>query len=151
MQVLTRARGGCVVHRFQTKNPRERLTEWRHALEARGEFWEIWKSQFTSPVTGEDGWLLLARGSLGQVPHEMVGGGWGWGWYGRWKSQNRKNVYLSPYVKEPLNSKVIKSFVPELRSRKCFSCFEIPIFVEVVCSNLVISVDVRPSFTGIAL
>ena len=46
----------------------------------------------------------------------------------RWKSQNRKNVYLSPYVEEPLNSKVIKSFVPELRSRKCFSCFEIPMF-----------------------
>ena len=47
---------------------------------------------------------------------------------GRWKSQNRKNVYLSPYIEEPLNSKVIKSFVPELRSRKCFSCFEIPMF-----------------------
>ena len=27
---------------------------------------------------------------------------------------------LSPYVKKPFNSKVIKSFVPELRSRKCF-------------------------------
>ena len=49
-------------------------------------------------------------------------------WWCRWKSQNRKNVYLSPYVEEPLNSKVIKSFVPELRSRKCFSCFEIPMF-----------------------
>ena len=47
---------------------------------------------------------------------------------GRWKSQNRKNVYLSPYVEEPLNSKVIKSFVTELRSRKCFSCFGIPMF-----------------------
>ena len=31
-----------------------------------------------------------------------------------------------PYVEKPLNSKVIKSFVPELRSRKCFSCFRIP-------------------------
>ena len=50
----------------------------------------------------------------------------------RWKSQNRKNVYLSPYVEEPLNSKVIKSFVPELRSRKCFSNFEIPI-IYVIC------------------
>ena len=29
------------------------------------------------------------------------------GW-GGWQSQNRKNVYLSPYVEEPLNSKVIK-------------------------------------------
>ena len=27
---------------------------------------------------------------------------------GRWKSQNRKNVYLSPYIEEPLNSKLIK-------------------------------------------
>ena len=48
--------------------------------------------------------------------------------WGRWKSKNRKNVYLSPYVEEALNSKVIKSFVPELRSRKCFSCFGIPMF-----------------------
>ena len=46
------------------------------------------------------------------VPHEMGRRGGG-----RWKSQNRKNVHLSPYVEEPLNSKVIKSFVPELRSR----------------------------------
>ena len=28
--------------------------------------------------------------------------------------------YLSPYVEKPFNSKVIKSFVPEVRSRKCF-------------------------------
>ena len=62
----------------------------------------------------EKGWL-----SLRQVLHEMGS---------RWKSQNRKKVYLAPYVEEPLNSKVIKSFVPELRSRKCFSCFEIPMF-----------------------
>ena len=32
-----------------------------------------------------------------------------------------------PYVEKPFNSKVIKSFVPELRSRKCFLCFGIPI------------------------
>ena len=35
----------------------------------------------------------------------------------RWKSQHRKIVYHSPYVGKPLNSKVIKSFVPELRNR----------------------------------
>ena len=34
--------------------------------------------------------------------------------------------YRSPYVEKPFNSKVIKSFVPELRSRKCFLCFGIP-------------------------
>ena len=33
-------------------------------------------------------------------------------------------MYLSPNVEEPLKSKVLKSFVPELRSRKCFSCFK---------------------------
>ena len=128
VQVSTRARGGCVVHRCQNKNPIERLTnggEWRHAPEVRGGFWEIRKSQLVelSPASGEDGWLSLARRSqargLGQVTHEMGD---------RWKSQNRKNVYLCPYVEEPLNSKLIKSFVPELRSRKCFSCFEIPMF-----------------------
>ena len=32
-----------------------------------------------------------------------------------------------PYV-ETFNQKVIKGSVPELRSRKCFSCFEIPMF-----------------------
>ena len=49
-------------------------------------------------------------------------------WGGRWKSQDRNIVPLSPYVEKPLNSKVIKSFVPEQRSRKYFSCFEIPMF-----------------------
>ena len=53
------------------------------------------------------------------------------------KSQNRKNVYLSPYVEEPLNSKVIKIFVPELRSRKCFSCFEIPMFYVYIYMNII--------------
>ena len=55
---------------------------------------------------------------------------------GRWKSQNRKNVYLSPYVEEPLNSKVIKSFVPEVRSRKCFSYFGIPMFYVFMLLNI---------------
>ena len=32
-------------------------------------------------------------------------------------------MYLSPYVEEPLNSKVIKSFVSELRSRYVFFVF----------------------------
>ena len=81
-----------------------------HQKRARGGFWEIWKSQLVelSPASGEDVWLSLARGGLGKVLHERGC---------RWKSQHRKIVYVSPYVEEPLNSKVIKSFVPELRSR----------------------------------
>ena len=121
MQVSTRGRGGCVVHRCQNKNPRERLTsgcEWRHALEVRGR-----RILGILKKSGEDGWLSL-------VPLSQAMGLWRV-WHmlgGRWKSQNWKNVYLSPYVEELLNLKVIKSFVPELRSRKCFSCFEIPMF-----------------------
>ena len=57
---------------------------------------------------GDFRWLAVA---LWRVPHVVSG---------KWKSQHRKNMYLSPYVKKPLNSKVIKRFVPELRSRKCF-------------------------------
>ena len=74
--------------------------------------------------TGRVDFRLLAEArpvTLWRVLHVL-------GWGSIWKSQNRKNVYLSPYVEEPLNSKVIKSFVPELRSRKCFSCFRIPMF-----------------------
>ena len=50
-------------------------------------------------------------------------------WVENWRcksSQQRTIVYLSPYVEKSLNSKVIKSFVPEQRSRKCFLCFGIP-------------------------
>ena len=87
---------------------------WHHAPEARGGFWEILKKLVELRLdTERDGWLSLARGGLGQVSYEMGGGG-------RWKSKNGKNVYLPPYVEEPLNSKVIISFVPELRNRYVF-------------------------------
>ena len=46
-----------------------------------------------------------------------------WGWVDRWKSQHRKIVYLSPYVEKPFNSKLIKSFVPELISYQVFFVF----------------------------
>ena len=38
-----------------------------------------------------------------------------------------ERLCLSPYG-ETFNSKVIKGFIPELRSRECFSCFGIPMF-----------------------
>ena len=65
----------------------------------------------------EDGWLSELAEALQWVPHVV---------WGRWKSQHRKIVYLPPHIKKPFNSKVIKSFVLDLRSRKCFSCFGIP-------------------------
>ena len=47
-------------------------------------------------------------------------------WFGADGKVSIERWYLSPYVKKPFTSKVIKSFVSELRSRKCFSCFGIP-------------------------
>ena len=127
-QVLTRVRGGCVVHRCQNKNPGERMTsgcEWRHAPEARGGFGGFWKSQLSWELdTEREESTFGAR--RGQTNLRATGAARDVG--SRWKSQNRKNVYLSPYVEKPFNAEVIKSFVPELRSRKCFSCFGIPMF-----------------------
>ena len=101
---------------------RNGLTEcrWRHAPEAHGGFWEILKNSVSGVETCLGRRRLAfacSRRPLWRVPHVLG--------VGRWKSQN---MYLSPFVEEPLNSKVIKSFVPELRSRKCFSCFEISMF-----------------------
>ena len=68
-----------------------------------------------SPASEEDGWLSLACRSQANGLCDGCARVRGRG--GRWKSQNRKNMYLSPYVEDDLNSKVIKSYVPELRSR----------------------------------
>ena len=43
------------------------------------------------------------------------------------KQMEKSGVSLS-LCRKTFNPKVIKSFVPELRSRKCFSCFGIPMF-----------------------
>ena len=44
-------------------------------------------------------------------------------------------MYLSPFVEEPLNSKVMKSFVPEIRSRKCFFCVSRFLFSMYICNE----------------
>ena len=90
---------------------------WRHAPEERGGFGEILKKSVSWDETclRRRLWFSLARGDLCGGCHMC--------WGSRWKSQNRKIVPLSPYVEEPLNSKVIKSFVPEQRSRQVFFVF----------------------------
>ena len=84
-----------------------------------------WKrSVELSSASGEDGWLSSAHRSQAS---SLVAGA------AREGSADGKAIIERlcislPYVEEHLNSKVIKSFVPELRSRKCFSCFKIPMF-----------------------
>ena len=77
-------------------------------------------SELSFSVRGRRLTFGVCRGPATGAAH---GGGGG----GRWKSQHRKIVCHSPNVEKPFNSKVIKSFVPEQRSRKCFlwvSCFK---------------------------
>ena len=110
--MFTRVRGAHVSFRDVTiKIPDRRYDqgcEWRHAPEAWAEIWEMsvcwvlpWKKTVDFRLLAEAWW---------QVSHVV---------WGRWKSHYRKIVSLS-YVEKPFNSKVIKSFVPELTSRKCF-------------------------------
>ena len=87
-----------------------------------GGFWRFWKRQLVEscrPKKKADFRSLTE--ALWRVPHVLVGGG------ADGKASIERSC-LSPYVEKPFNSKVIKSFVPELRSRKCFSCFGIPMF-----------------------
>ena len=93
------------------------------------DFGRFWKSHLVEmrPASREDGWFSLARGDLCGGCH-MCCGGW-------WKSQNRKIVPLSPYVEEPLNSKVIKSFIPEQRSRQVFFVYRDSHLVCYICNE----------------
>ena len=83
--------------------------------------WDLKSHLVESCRPKKKGDFRLFTEALWWVPHVCV-------WWDRWKSQNRKIVPLSPYVEKPFYSKVMKGFVPELRSRKCFSCFGIPMF-----------------------
>ena len=93
--------------------------EWRHAPEERGGFWEILKKSV------ELRWDLPRKKTVGfrLLAETFVAGATRVGREVRWKSQNRKIVPLSPYVEEPLNSKVIKCSVPGQRSRQEFFVF----------------------------
>ena len=93
-----------------------------------GGFEGIWKKSVSWELDSEEeGWLSLARRSQASgLVADATRIGRGGGSDGK---ASIERLCLSPYVKKPLNSKVIKSFVPELlRSRKCFSCFGIPMF-----------------------
>ena len=83
--------------------------EWRHTSEAWAEIWEKSVS-WVLPRKKKVDFRLLAE-ALWQLSHVV---------WDRWKSCHWKDGYLFSYVEKPLNSKVIKSFISEQRSRKCF-------------------------------
>ena len=69
--------------------------------------------------TKRDGWLSLARRDLCSGCHTR----WRWGGADEKAGIETLCLSLSPYVEKSLNSKVIKSFVPELRCRYVFFAF----------------------------
>ena len=73
---------------------------------ARGGFWGFWKKSLRS---------CLGRRRLTFACSPRCHK-----WFGEDGKVSIERRYLSTYVEKPFNSKVIKSFVPELRSRKCF-------------------------------
>ena len=89
------------------------------------------------PASGEDGWFSLARGELCGGCHTCWGGG------GEDEKTRIERMSISlPYV-ETSNSKVIKGFVPEQRSRYvffefrdsyvlCYICNEIPLYISYI-------------------
>ena len=114
-QVFTRSNGADVslkdvtIARDGKRGYRVRMTP--RAGSAR-RIWGIWRK---SRVEARH-WKRRLTFACSQKPWAVVtwdGGGW-------WKGRNREIVPLSPYVKKPLNSKVIKSFVPEQRSHYVF-------------------------------
>ena len=75
------------------------------------------KSVSWVPASEEEGWLSLARRSFAAGVARGGGGAYG-------KVVIERLCLCLPYVEKPFNSKVIKSFVPELRSRKYFLVFQ---------------------------
>ena len=88
---------------------------WRHAQEERGgflgDFEKVTELRWDLPRGKTVDFRLLAETFVAGAT--CVRGGW-------WKSRNRKIEPLSAYVEERLNSKVIKSFVPEQIRRYVF-------------------------------
>ena len=96
-------------------------SKWRHAPEACAEaFGRFEKSHLVeSCCPKKKGDIRLLAEALWRVPHVLGGAD---------ERARIERLCLSPNVENPFNSKVIKGFVPELRSSKCFSCFGIPMF-----------------------
>ena len=105
------------------KIPDKKVDQWMWMTSrtgsARRGFGGFWKSQWVESCLGRK-WLTFA---CSPKPFGRCRT-----WFGGDGKVSIARRYLSPYVKKPINSKVIKSFVPELRNRKCFSCFGIPMF-----------------------
>ena len=141
--MLTRARGGCVVRRCQNKNPRENgwpvdVNDVMHRKRAQRILGDLKKSQWVEFCLGRRRLASFTRRSQasGLVAGATRVGGWAGG-----------NVIIEslcnsvPYV----NSKVIKSFVPELRSRYVFFVFRESYVICIYVMNIICTFHISVS------
>ena len=94
---------------------RDRECEWRHALEVRGGFGEFWRKlvEFQDLRKTVDFWAGPGHRPCGRCRTRLGEDG---------KVIIERLYIFLPYV-ETFNSKVIKGFVPELRSHRVFFVF----------------------------
>ena len=92
--------------------------EWRHALEARGGFWEILKKS----VSWVEDCLGRRRLTFACLRRPWAGVARDGG--GADKKSRIERLCISLPDVETFNSKVIKGFVPELRNRYVFFVFQ---------------------------
>ena len=123
MSAGVHARGADVSFRDVTKETPDRKYDWVMWMTSctgsvRGGFWGIWKnvSELCSCLGRRRLTFACSPRPCGRCRT----------WFGADGKVSIERLCLSPHVEKPFNSKVIKSFVSELRSRKCFSCFRIP-------------------------
>ena len=103
---------------------------WRHAPEAHGGFGGFWKSQLVEFCLGRRRLAFACLLKPGQWPC----GGCHTCWEGADGKVIIERLCISlPYV-ETFNSKVIKSFVPELRSRYVFFVFRDTHVMNIICT-----------------
>ena len=84
--------------------------------------WGIWEKSVSWVLASEDGRLS----GLVETRPIVCGVGRDAHVVGQMKKSAKKYCVSLSLCRITFNSKVIKSFVPELRSRKCFLCFRIP-------------------------
>ena len=119
-QLFTRGRSGRITQRCHN------TLRWETGLASANDvthrkraedFGRFWKSQWVElrPTSGEEGWLLLPR----RTQASGHCGGCHMCWGADEKARIERMCISLSYV-ETFNSKVIKCFVPELRSRNVF-------------------------------
>ena len=109
----------------------------------------MWPGMWVTSCTGSVGWDLRKSQLVEFLDWKKMVDFRGRTCWGADRKVSIERWYLSPYVKKPLNSKVIKSFILELRSHKCFCVLGFLCYIymcvmdimNVLCTDMNISIS----------